>query len=542
MAAANMFVNPLGSDSGAGTELDPFLTWTHSLSVATPNDVIEGADSIYNEVSFLSIGDDGITLQAENSRGVVIRNGGAATARVIHDTKQDLTLDGIILDAENIHTGCLTLGTASALNVTIIGGGFLNPTANFFTATRMNNITMSGGWTASAASLSHNGFHFSYDNLTSDAGTVSITDGTMIISDSTAGGESARRGINVDSITLVGTGVSCNISDVSVTMGIGTTTNSQAGIYVRAMASENIYNNTVTISDSLYGWGIHAEVSGVDNTDTVNIYNNEVICPSGSLDGIGIQCGSNEDASPTGVGSLKNARVFNNTITGANHGVFVGWITDAKMYGNLVTDSTLGCISKGATTCKITGNVVVDCIGSGGLLAKGDTDSTFANNLVITNPGVTTVSMIAGRVSVLVNSIGTVYTNNILFNNGGTVTKFVNYAVSQTATFFNNNYYSNAAIPTNSWVYAGANVADIAAWQALGVTTDETNIDPELVDSDNGNYLTQSAALLNGGYNWGVEMYLTEDYLGFPPPAFDITVGAVQGTDNTSNPFACHNL
>lgn len=537
---ADLYFSTLGNDTtGDGSQLNPYLTLTKCNTESNNNDVIEGSDGTYKEAAFVNIASANLTIQAENTDQAIIQNA-TTTTRILHTTQDDFTLKGIILDAENLNSGCITVGTNPGLNLTIEGGGFLNPTTNFIQGNRFNNLTLNGGWTAFATSLAGPGIKITYAIATSTVGAVSISDGAISIGDSTDADLADRRGIHIVASDLAG--VSTEIFDVDVSLNIGTVTNVQEGIYVEGMESLNIYANTIDFIASLRGTGIRCELSAVDDTDTCNIYGNTITSPIGSTSGMGIQCGSNLDLSPTGVGSLKNARVFNNVVDGSNHGVFVGWITDARMYANTVTNTDLGCISKGASTCKITGNVIIDCIGEGALLAKGDTDSNFANNLAITNAGVTTPMMIAARVSGITNSIGTEWTNNILFNNGGTVTRFVNYVGSQTATFVNNNTYSNETIPANSWLYNAVQIADFAAWAAHAQTTGELNVDPEITGLDSGDYLARSASLLNGGANWGEEMYLMEDFLNYPWPAFGISIGAVQGTDNVSNPFACPNL
>lgn len=534
---ADLYFSTLGSAGGDGSQLDPYENLTQCLAAASNDDVIEGADGSYIEPAWVAITRDGLTIQAENSNQAIITQD-TSTTRVLHCTKTDLTLDGIVLDAQDTIRWCFSTGTTAELNITINGGTLLNPTESFLNSIWHKNFTMNGGWLATANSLTLNGFTLSSSLANSGTGGLtSISDGAMNIANHSAAGKAA---ITVSSATLAE--VSCEIYSLDITLGLTGSNVEQVGILVKDTASSNIYSNTVTLTDSLTGSGIIHEISTIDDTDVCNIYLNTLSGVVGASGGRGIHCGSNDNPTPTGANSLKNARVFSNTVNGFNHGVFVGWITDARMYANKVSNTVLGCVAKSTATCKITGNVVIDNTGDGCFLAKGDTDSDFANNLAITNVGATTISMIAGRVNITDDSTGTKWTNNILFNNGGTVTKFVNYSASQTATFVNNNYYSNDAIPANSWVYAGANVADFTAWAAHAQTTGELNVDPEITGLVSSDYLARSASLLSGGANWGEEMYLSEDFNGYPFPAFDISVGAVQGVDIIYNPFACPNL
>ncbi|MDH5183628.1 MAG: hypothetical protein OEX12_07010 [Gammaproteobacteria bacterium] len=527
----------------AASKSTPVATLTRANAVSQASDIIILNDGTYEEATFVSIVNTGMTIQAENSRQTIIQNASAGS-RVIHTTAADVTLNGVILDAQNTQTGCFTFGTGTGLNLTLVGGGFLNPTANFITATRMGNVTMSGGWTASATSLSERGFVFSYSIALASAGTVSMSDGTITIGDSTGASDANRRAIHVVSNDLAG--VSCEIYDMTFDLSIGTAANSQTAIYITDMESVKVYNNTITFNDSLVGTGILCDVSAIDNTDVINIYGNTVAGASGATGGIGIQCGSDSNTSPTGVGSLKSAQVYNNVVTNTNHGVLIGWITGATIYGNKTTGNVLGVILKGTTDCYSGGNVVIDCTGSGALRFKGDTNSIHANNLVIYNSGASVASAIplyADDITAVVNTTGAAFYNNCVYANETITDWVVVLNALDTCTFNSNNYFADTGggVSLNPYNYQGTPYATLALWNGAATVSNETETDPEIVDIAGGNYHVASSSLVATGFNWG-DMHKVTGFDGEPFPAFDIDIGAVQGTDATNHPFHPLNL
>jgi hypothetical protein len=285
-----------------------------------------------------------------------------------------------------------------------------------------------------------------------------------------------------NTITLTTTAASGTLYGV---LGVGGPVWTITGNQITLAAPNATSSNTLEAIQVLF--------SSAQTSSFVQISGNTLLGPKGSATGFtghGIDVGNDVDASPAGNNSLTGVKVFSNTIDGFNHGIIFAWITGAYAYGNLIQNVVIGLVAKLTTSCLYSGNIVASMEGTpfnAALRGKADTNSIFANNLVLIDSScATTEGMYASQDSnTPQNGSGTQFVNNSIFG----TTQVAVYALvdsgGTTATFKNNNYFALGGNGATAWNYAGTTYATLAAWAAAHETT-ATGVDPTFMQPQAG--------------------------------------------------------
>lgn len=281
------------------------------------------------------------------------------------------------------------------------------------------------------------------------------------------------------------------------------------------------------------------------HTMTGNIYNNTLY--HNGTGGIIITAGgdgyiANEAGVMTDV-DIYNNRAYGSTNNTDLHGIMQGQQNGGRIYGNYVENVPLALMFKGQNGGVMSGNIVVNSNGIGGQYAslriKGSRNTVVTNNTVINLASPTYVGTIGDMFQEdetgarYGNATGIVWSNNIIYNAGATAKVVVTKDVSQTATFFNNNYYMPSA-SSITYTYGGVDRTSFSAWQS-NVESTATNINPE-IRSDYR--VPPTSSLVRSGYTTPTNALDYNGYSFLVPP----TVGAIEyttiytnGTKNSSS-------
>jgi hypothetical protein len=420
----------------------------------------------------------------------------ASNAIYVQSTATGTILGDIIVDANSSATYAIGSEFGSAINeITFSGVRVQNFTQYGVKGSKFRNMTGSLQVIASGAALGG-------VNVTPDgAGTISLT-GSVAVSNLSG----TFFGFYV---IPTASGCSADIYNVAFTgTGAGGSSNF-TGVNLKACSVSQISRgHTFDISGFTT---VCASAMPVSTTITVAVAKTYGI--TGSLAaagtiaaGIGIRIGDdNSFVTP----NITRAEIYQNTISGANHGIMFGSVNNGIMWGNKASYCTIGLLSKGGTAGNlIYGNIVEKCTDFCMYSKAGVNDKFIGNTVVMSAGGYADTGMYTTPDAATAAS-GIIFENNIIYTDS-TLVKFAQVSTGDTATFANNNYYSTAALPANPFHYAGTNYASIAAWIAAQESS-ALSANPLFVDIAGGNY-----KLATGSPMWraGKARFGLKDYRG----------------------------
>lgn len=561
----------VGNDSNtyaqAQNKATPYLTLTKATSSSVSNgDTIVINDGIYNEIAAVITARYGLTITNDSVTGVlggVIIRAASGTARVLHlnqngGTTQTYTLGPIVLDANNAQDSCLTIDSINDIaNLVINGTQFLNPKLGWISAAgHLQNLTMSGNWTATANTSAAGGFNGFYLNgSATNPGIYSISNGT--ITQTNIGGTSStyNHGFNFEPAT---SGLIISLSGVTINKTAGATGGTLYGIYSigagnPSLTLNNVNYNFTGASTIMYGVVVNGQVGlsitggsytysgasatmrGVSGTNlasfsmnggtfaytggptrvsAVEIYEGASITTSclihsltgdlGSPYGNGylIMVGSDGDPGAS-ANHITNPRVYNNNLSSSNHGILLGYVTGGAVYNNITDQTVIGVISKYSTNNVYYNNIIKNVTTGGALRAKGGTGTSFYNN---------TVTLGAYGVGEFTTdgALSNTFKNNIIYTTESNF-QFVS-VLSNSSVLNNNGYYSTQVLPYNAWQNSSTNYATLLLWQGAGFDTSPSfNANPLFISSSDYRLQPASPAI-----NAGTDVSLASDYLGNP--------------------------
>lgn len=392
--------------------------------------------------------------------------------------------------------GTITLGTISVASAYGISGGGVGTKYN------VSGVTISATITGNTTFAGIRFPNYSVETVSNCTITQTISGDNSVIYGilaSQAGG----------SFTATGNTVTQNVTG-------GTANNQVYGIRLfqggGASVSGNTVNQTATADVSFFG--IHLDGQGVLsstwNTVSVltpnmsavaNVNPISIILPSAGVvtratiqnctvtttpgntstlaGSIGITMGSNSSGGtpPTGADLMYNTVVSQNTVSGGNHGILLGWISNGACYGNDVSNCLLALIDKhgnpnGVGPNQFFYNSVHDMTGVGGALrAKASVGTIFSQNKVLFSalmaansaPGIY-VENDPGAPAI--DSSGITFQSNIFYAATARLDTLVIINAGQSANFSANTYYAGGGFTGNPWQYQGNGYANLAAWMA----------------------------------------------------------------------------
>jgi hypothetical protein len=280
------------------------------------------------------------------------------------------------------------------------------------------------------------------------------------------------------------------------------------------IAAMDVYNNYVectsratTTHGILYGQADDGRIYGnyVKNVPLAIIFKGQ---SGGIMSGNIVE---NTIATGGAYGSLRikgsqNTVVANNTVVNAVSPTYVGGLGDMyqedDIYGisSITSVSTTATVTTSASHNLFTGNSITI---SGAVQTEYNGTYTItvtgANTFTYTFAGSATSPATGTKVYVpedrFGNATGIVWANNIIQNAGATAKPFTSSNASQTATFFNNNYYMPSA-SSITYTYNGTNRTTFALWQS-NVEATATNVDPSFTV---GYVLGAGSSLIGTGY------------------------------------------
>lgn len=531
-----LYVSKTGDDtSGDGTEPLPYLTLEKAISVSSNDDTILMGDGTYDCDDNATIAtrhdiavSTGLTIDAINEYQVTLVNSNANTSRCVYiqNAATGVTFGKIIIDGTDNKTN--TVDSATGVTAMTFNGTYIRNGISNGLITNCKSVTMKNGWHVSGNMAAY-AIRLDMQNASTDA---NIYDGFVTMPAMTSADAGGIR------VYPTQTGVTANIYNNTLLMGIGSGTNYSPGVDCEGVTTLAIYNNTITNSGSSGSsvGGISVENDAQDVVcSKLDIYNNTINLGTTSYttpEAHGIIVGNNSDPT-THANKIDNANIYGNSVVGCNHGILLGWVTGARVTGNTTNTTAIGVVSKEGISCIVEGNTVINPK-SQGLYDKGGTGNTFGNNTVIAETATEPTSgMLAQSTNAAVESTGCTFSNNICYATVEIVT-WVNAGTTvSTDTFNNNNFYSTVADPTTPFSRNATPYETVALWEA-GVATgsDNTAVDPGF---NTGYNLSQSSALVGAGTKWwtGANPVGAD---GEPFSDWDTDLGGIQSTHSPFHP------
>lgn len=212
--------------------------------------------------------------------------------------------------------------------------------------------------------------------------------------------------------------------------------------------------------------------------DNAIVRNNVLTCNSGVTRCVSVGNDSTTQNYATSV------NIYGNTIAGlyyngvaTPHGVSCGHSTNCRVYRNWFQGHGAAILTSEGTNHEVFGNIVRGAAYAC-FLAKGNTSATFFGNSCVMDDSILGAHYgpygcieVASQSPGPVNNAATTFQNNICRVANGTGWKFVKSDTSQTATFINNDYYSDVALAGTQFTYGASNYAALANWQGAQEST-----------------------------------------------------------------------
>ncbi|MFA5937145.1 MAG: peptidoglycan-binding protein [Candidatus Paceibacterota bacterium] len=476
----------LNTYAAAQNKSTPWLTITKAVSTAVSSgDTIIINDGIYIEASFVSPSRSNLIINSETDYGVIIRAGSGVT-RVFHVNYSGLTLGKIVLDANNTQTYCLTTDSSNNINsLTINGTKFLNPKSQFAYFFHLSNLTMNGDWIAQS-SQAGTGFTATADQ----SGTYEISAGTITQTGVPTGITYAFRIIP----SVTGNAISVSNLIINRTTSVD---GNLYGISVDGSSEISIHDNQFTYSGATSVAAINIANNATITTTSCSVYKN-----TGNLSGTSgytIFIGNESTATPN---KIQNVLVYENNITGSNHGYAFSYITGGKMYKNYSNNLSIGIMGKYTVNSEFYDNIIINPGAGGGLRSKGGNGDKFYNNKVVSAGDSFTLMYVTDSASNIE------YKNNIIYSSQ-TNTRFVNAETGSTAIFSNNDYYNTQTLPSYAWIYNTSNYGTFISWLTAH-DSNSINSNPLFINSPTNLALLYNSPAIDNATSTS----LTSDYTG----------------------------
>lgn len=492
MAAATYYISPAGAPTGVnGTYNGSPITWgvgsdsydsTQAQNPATPWATLGKVRSagITTDPNTIVLNDG--TYVAPSGATLFVFDYGTALTLIAANNRMAYITAYTTQTAYVVSQQIATVSygaSATSGNVVLYGRGNTNdlhqysgvgPYTTNFNGTWFKDFLVNAVTGAtSTASMNANGWYAStttpntaavfYTTTTLAAGTSTIINGSCDIT--STGAAKILYGVNLISTSPAHNAVMYGNTFNFIASDAALNTAAFRGAELIGMTTTLAYNNKVVATGALHGIGIWDE-AGVPTSTSCKIYNNDITLSANTTSGSGYGIGvGGEDT--TNQNKKNNVLVYGNTVTGANHGVWFGYISDARAWGNTVSNSILGHIMKGCTNSKMEG-VIATNISADGFSFKGATNCEFDGTLYINDSSDSAI--IAGRSMFRIyadnvgplNSTGCKFTNNIIYSPNKILDQVVIHEASQTITFANNDYYSPLGFAASAFVVSGSNV------------------------------------------------------------------------------------
>ena len=335
--------------------------------------------------------------------------------------------------------------------------------------------------------------------------------------------------------------------------------------------------------------GALATVFTIDilNSDTANIDGGNINCYSDSTNGsagIRVRGGNNttlQTKNPVTKNVTVNAEFYAGTAIDIGTDDTVGFVTNPQTHDNVVIGGITppnasvtphGIVHRGMSdgdlykntasrfhtpfmlsTCnnkaaRAYSNFAYDCYGPC-LSAKGNSDGLFVNNTVVITPlSFTTVTQ--GTKGIFAREQGATVNTNVDYNNNNILVfgysgsrQFAHTGIDalDEATFSNNNFYSDTALPSDAWDYKGSAYGTLAAWNVAegNNATDKDNFTSTAAQflAANGNAdATPKPTTTGGGVKVTGNGPRIEGFDNEPFSDAEIDQGYIQSTHSPNHP------
>lgn len=434
--------------TGSGTDCTSGSPCTYTYALATKagaGDTVIGKAGYAVEAGFVQPkAVANITLQCETTRACTIANGAAAGSRVLHQSAgaTGLIIDGMVLDASGDETSCITQDSGSAVPaLTLTNNSLINYKTNALLSAKMQALTASGN----ILSSSYAGNTQGYAIITVASGTVSITGDTITANNM---GTTAR---GVDISVNTGVATALVVSNNAITLSAAAGTTAVTAILGSGATTYDVSGNAITITGTTSG----AASAVIINAGTIAATRAYIHHNTGNLNGtVGyyVRIGPDDDAGAY-ANSISDIRLYNNNISNANHGFFVGWQTGAQIYNNIGTGAAIGASFKHCTNSLAYNNLFVGTLTrpmtGGALRDKASAGTAFYNNTHIAGGPSENCIYATQSDDTTVQSTAMTYKNNLCYGSAtSTNLIYTNFANTSTITAVNNNQYYSAGTTT----------------------------------------------------------------------------------------------
>ena len=512
------------SAATAANKATPLLTVESALSKLTAGDELVINDGVYNYAASYYNNTKQVTITAENDYAVTLQSGHSTRCLYFRTATAGSSVGKIIVDAQGSNNYAVETDPGGVDGFTLDGTRIINPARSWYRGPATNVEIKNFDFQAANHTNESLGF---LDMVVNAAGSIKIHNGTFTVSSnySTNTKELISLYPTVDNVTL-------EYHDCQVNI-IGTSGDTVNVCIASGVSQFDVYDNNHAMSGNTT-----VSAFRIDPHATITCDRGEVYRLTGALGGtegyfvrIGAEADTNRD-------KIDNVWLYDNNLTGANHGYMFGYITGAKGWGNEAGEVDLAYNIKGGNSCEFNGNIAIDIRANGNAFRfKGATNCIFGNNTHIqTVPG--SIRSEYATIDGAVDTTGSKFINNITYDVTGASQRLAEAdANSITTTWQNCNYYTTSAFAT-PFLIGTTSYATVALFNGAVTVSDCIATDPELTNYAIEDYAPDSTSpCIGGAVKWWGTNARPEGYDGEPFPDTFIDIGAIQSTFNVNHPI-----